>query len=1211
MRGRESALYTEAREILQRRPLTAEDLEQLRRVKRDVDAVVVRHRAKKAEVPPRYPTSHDQLQEEGADVPGTLAGKLEFAQMRQLPPGTALEGMRKDGATTEQMVDALARERCRSGEFDLARHQQFLANLVSPHTPYRGVLLFHGVGTGKTCTAVNIAEQFPTQTKVVVITQQALASNFKTTVFDASRLRVDPRTGLVDLAHASNQCTGTKYLDVLPDAELSDIEAVRTRISSKISRRYRMFTTYIFAKHVRRKQERFPDTWPQKLRDEFSDHVFVVDEAHKLRVDADKEDYRHVSQAMRDVLSVTSNVRLLLLTATPMYNEAPDILEMFNLLLANDKMAPVSRAQMFDARGGVTGAGARLLSRLSRAYVSYLRGGDPFSFPVRLTPVDVRDPDAMPPRDPRQPTKNAAGKPIPTSERFRTTTLLRTPMSAYQARLYAESHHDADGPDAADTGTGTDADNSINSGFVTSTVVFPATHPSLATGSEAFRHCFDKGRGMTLSYSPRCPLAGFLAPPHLDTYAPKVSAVVKRACRAEGVVFVFSRYITMGALPLAIALEHLGFKRFGGTSMLSADPAEHRRWEERMPTEWKQLRRRVTERRWTYVVLSGDTNELSGSYAAEVEATRSERNLDGDVVKVVIATEKASEGMDLRNVREVHVLHPWFHQQKIEQIVGRSARMCSHIALPLEKRNVTVYLHAAVIGGRGGRETADVRAYRIAETKQHRIREAERVIAENAIDCHANRDVQFHDPAHLRLRFDLVSSQGVRIPRYALGDRAPATPVACATSPPPTAAARDASTYVPSLHVPDVRRCKSVFTGMFAKSPSRVAFTFDEVLSACRAHTSREVQTDSVAVAIQEVLEDHTTVLDARGRAGGVIYASDKYVFQPRDSFDMRDGLEDRRAAADDPGCEEAVFDMDANKKNQEVKKEPSRTSEKTSSSAAVSPAAVFRYVEDQSGVLRAMTERFAVASAQEDMERTRVDFVVDRLALPFQAKLVQHAFTVLKRKSRRGVGDVLHAFARHVLDSLEEGGVIVAMDGERGKAVLVDPSTGAHACVSSESSDTREPPEMCVRSSTTASTRTSTSTSKAAPASAVRGYLLPPSSSSPSALTWRTLFKARTVLEPGDRGVFKVLGDSKASSGFVCFQTSTVKSTDVVREISDVAKDSKLKIDGAALATADKRVLCHMYEVVLRYARPSAFLRPVEAQRVFGRNRGKRRIDI
>ncbi len=51
-------------------------------------------------------------------------------------------------------------EACNRDFFELAPHQIFLKQWMSPYTPYRSLLIFHGVGVGKTCSGITIAENF-------------------------------------------------------------------------------------------------------------------------------------------------------------------------------------------------------------------------------------------------------------------------------------------------------------------------------------------------------------------------------------------------------------------------------------------------------------------------------------------------------------------------------------------------------------------------------------------------------------------------------------------------------------------------------------------------------------------------------------------------------------------------------------------------------------------------------------------------------------------------------------------------------------------------------------------------------------------------------------------------------------------------------------------------------------------------------------------
>ena len=66
-------------------------------------------------------------------------------------------------------------------EFMLEAHQIFLKNFISPDTPYNGILIFHGTGVGKTCSAISIAEGFKKTLKNInkkVLILTSIKANF-------------------------------------------------------------------------------------------------------------------------------------------------------------------------------------------------------------------------------------------------------------------------------------------------------------------------------------------------------------------------------------------------------------------------------------------------------------------------------------------------------------------------------------------------------------------------------------------------------------------------------------------------------------------------------------------------------------------------------------------------------------------------------------------------------------------------------------------------------------------------------------------------------------------------------------------------------------------------------------------------------------------------------------------------------------------------
>jgi hypothetical protein len=91
--------------------------------------------------------------------------------------------------------------------------------------------------------------------------------------------------------------------------------------------------------------------------------------------------------------------------------------------------------------------------------------------------------------------------------------------------------------------------------------------------------------------------------------------------------------------------------------------------------------------------------------------------------------------VDLKNVRQIHVMDPWWHLNRIEQVIGRGIRLCSHKALPFEKRNAQIFLYVSV---HGNMETVDHYLYRYSENKAKKIGKISRILKETSMDCVMN-----------------------------------------------------------------------------------------------------------------------------------------------------------------------------------------------------------------------------------------------------------------------------------------------------------------------------------------------------------------------------------------------------------------------------------------------------------------------------------------
>ena len=66
-------------------------------------------------------------------------------------------------------------------------------------------------------------------------------------------------------------------------------------------------------------------------------------------------------------------------------------------------------------------------------------------------------------------------------------------------------------------------------------------------------------------------------------------------------------------------------------------------------------------------------------------------NLRGELVKVLMITQSGAEGISLKNVRQVHIVEPYWNRIRIDQVIGRADRTCSHIELPENERDFQTF----------------------------------------------------------------------------------------------------------------------------------------------------------------------------------------------------------------------------------------------------------------------------------------------------------------------------------------------------------------------------------------------------------------------------------------------------------------------------------------------------------------------------------------
>lgn len=110
------------------------------------------------------------------------------------------------------------------------------------------------------------------------------------------------------------------------------------------------------------------------------------------------------------------------------------------------------------------------------------------------------------------------------------------------------------------------------------------------------------------------------------------------------------------------------------------------------------------------------------------------KNIDAKICKIIMISPAGAEGLSLRNVRQVHLLEPYWHEVRMEQMIGRAIRACYHKDLPMKDRHVDVYRYKSVRKNKP-KETTDQYIENVARSKQGLIESFYSTLKEAAVDC--------------------------------------------------------------------------------------------------------------------------------------------------------------------------------------------------------------------------------------------------------------------------------------------------------------------------------------------------------------------------------------------------------------------------------------------------------------------------------------------
>lgn len=633
---------------------------------------------------------------------------------------------------TYEKLEKYRKIKCNVKPLKLKEYQYLSSNYINPDTPYKGMLIFHEIGTGKTCVGVSIAEKF-----------KPLVEKYNTKIFvlvPGPMLKEQWKKQIIS-------CTNNTYVNSTDDNINNAL--------GLINNYYRIMSFKSFQKKVLGEKIADTQTNTTKIKKQYkknssgdylrnissdrieylSNTVLIIDEAHNLSNTSNS--YREaVEKIIRHKNS--TNLKIVLMSGTPMKNNADDIINLINLLRPINSQ--IERDKIFTSdknyKMNIKENGLEYLKKMIKGYVSYFRGGDLYLYAKR---VDIGI--------------------IPDGLLF--TKVIKSFLEPFQEKLYIETEIEME--------EGLDKKAEAVSNFV-----FPIINKNnelVGTyGKEGLFNLINQIK--TNNNKINKLIADKFFDGKIDDYVVVKNndvgingAIFKLenlhhfskkyynclnninelfANKTEGpkTAFIYSNLVTIGILLFKEVLIANGYLEFieeqkytindnticyyCGTQYIDHNDSDH------------------TFFPATFIVITGSLNEDENDEVQDLKKTLLDtifnniNNKNGKDIKLVLGTPTMNEGISLKNVGQVHILDVYYNYTRIDQAIGRGIRQCSHYDL-MNENNIypEIKVFKYVISLKDKLSTDEL-LYKKAELKHILVKKIERALKEVAIDCPLN-----------------------------------------------------------------------------------------------------------------------------------------------------------------------------------------------------------------------------------------------------------------------------------------------------------------------------------------------------------------------------------------------------------------------------------------------------------------------------------------
>ena len=632
----------------------------------------------------------------------------------------------------DDYIDLTNTEICNSADMSLAPQQKFMGQLMGPNSNFNNVLIYHGLGSGKSCTSIVIGEALKNASnqRMLYVVPAPLVDQYYEEITGEIRngkffscpsfclvkkdgeyerdFYVSQNQNSILLGKSRNvEKESNKLFDLQVMIDSGDnspattkayktqenLLALRKRdlsnyqkdLRNKIVRTFEIVShqTFIESIYKTSKDGNFIKN-KRLLEDSALFHengLLIIDEIQRL-VSEGGTFYKKIYDAIKYYFH--PKLKLALLSATPIYDNPYELALTMNLLRPRMPF-PIDKSEFYKTFIGVLDEDGNckvtdesktwvtedscvinkdLVSYLCSGYVSYFKGGNPNAYPYKRI-INLEHVFSL-------------------KHKIEYISALKSDLSK-DKNFLQNSGRGVDSYENVLLGNyETSSEDNVSGMYVTTQQYSNIFLPKV--GENINRTVVEKKRALEIfksdikkqRFENRIDIINYV-----KTFSKKFASIIELSLNSTGPVFIFSNWLTFGVEPLSIILEACGLVSF-----------------EKQDRGYGK-----------YFLWSSETKtkDKDGTLIKKARSTfNSVENNDGSLLKIILGTRSVMEGVSFKNVKQVHITEPWWNESRIEQILARASRYCSHSSLPAEEQHVDIYRHYSVFPSSGTSQDEDV-----------------------------------------------------------------------------------------------------------------------------------------------------------------------------------------------------------------------------------------------------------------------------------------------------------------------------------------------------------------------------------------------------------------------------------------------------------------------------------------------------------------------